>query len=151
MKEMMRSCAEPSFMPAMMPKVSDSGIIRAKTQKARYAGIVQALDERASTTGSFFWKERAEIAFQDAADPFGVALVEGDVQPLLLEPASIVLIATAPSTRKAAELVDGDLLLELVAVEDGEEQQRDDRHDQHHLQKAVGDQLEHGRSLCPRA
>ena len=35
MNETVRSRFPPSFIPAMTPRTSDSGIIRAKTQKAR--------------------------------------------------------------------------------------------------------------------
>ena len=90
----------------------------------------------------------AEIARQDSADPFGVAFVEGHVEALSLEPALIVLIGKGRD-RKAAELGDGDLLLELVAVEDEEQQGRDHPHDQQHLQEAASDQLEHG--LAPHS
>src|SRR6516225_7861333 len=54
MNDVIRSWAEPSFMPAMMPHVSDSGIIRAKTQKPNMPVFLR----RSSTsvaTGSLVW------------------------------------------------------------------------------------------------
>ena len=85
-------------------------------------------------TSAFFWNERPKSPVSDAAEPFRVALVEGDVQPLLLQPVLVVGVGERLDG-EAAELVDRELLLEFGAVEDDEEDERNHRHDQHHLQQ----------------
>ena len=134
-KEMVRSCTEPSRMPASTPVTSAIGIISAKTQKARMPVLMSARPSR-KPTSAFFWKERPKSPCEDAADPFHVALVEGDVQALVLQPVLVVGVGQRLD-REAAELVDRELLLELRAVEDDEEDERDHRHDQHHLQQGA--------------
>ncbi len=51
--EMTRSCAEPSFMPASTPVISDSGIIRANTQNARMP-VLSSRSARSGPTAVFF-------------------------------------------------------------------------------------------------
>src|SRR5690348_227231 len=54
MNDVMRSLAEPSFMPAMMPQVSDRGIMSAKTQNPRMP-VFFGRSATSVATGSFVW------------------------------------------------------------------------------------------------
>ena len=113
-------------------------------------GELSGVEER-SAKQLAYWRillERAaEIAVRDAPHPFGVTLVEGDIQPLLLQPRLVVGLRQRLDG-EAAELVYRDLPLELVAVENGKKDERDDRHDEHHLSKALQDELQHARTIA---
>ena len=149
-KVMARSWNLPSRIPARTPVISASGIISAKTQNARMPVLISA---RPSSIADILvlLEGTAEITVGEPPHPFAVALVDGDVQPLVLKPLLVVGVGQR-GDGEAAELVDRELLLEFRAVENDEKNERDDGHDQSHLQKPLQDELQHCRSppLIPR-